>query len=143
MAWAVLGLGGFVWCKEQVCEVMEQSCGGMLAVVYVFGGGTGAAQSAVYKRTDAVVRFTFDDAPTRVDSAAKTAPLTLSVDCGETIMLCEVSAASESKRAASSDDSDWKPYRAAALGQIPTTDIGEAGIIDHGCVAEAHQQTVQ
>ena len=40
--WEVLDVGEFLWWKEQVCEVMEQSCGGMLAVVYVFGGGTGA-----------------------------------------------------------------------------------------------------
>ena len=116
---------------------MEQTCDGMLTVAYGLGGATGAGQSATYTRTGAVVRFTFGDIPVQVDSVAKTGPEALSVYGGELFMLREVSATLESRGAACPGDSDWTPYEAAGLGQIPTTDIG--GIIDHGCMAEAHQ----
>ena len=118
---------------------MEQTCDGVLTVAYGLGGGTGAGQSVTYTRMGAVVRFTFGDLPIRVGSVAKTGPETLSIDDGELVMSREVSAALESRGAACSGDSDWTPYEAAGLGQVPTTDIGGAGIIDHGCVAEAHQ----
>ena len=80
-------LGEFLWWQEQVSEVIEQTCDGMLTVAYVLGDGTGAGQSITYTRTDAVVRFTFYDAPIRVDSVVKTGPMTLSVDDGELVMI--------------------------------------------------------
>ena len=122
-------MGEFLWWKEQVCEVVERTSDGMLTVAYGLRGGTGAGQSITYTRTGAVVRFTFDDVPVRVDSVAKTGTTTLSVDGGELVMLREVSVALESRDAAGSDDLGWTPYEAAGLGQIPTTDMGGAGII--------------
>ena len=46
-AWEVLGLGEFLWWQEQVCEVIEQTCDGMLTVACVLGGGTGTGQRAL------------------------------------------------------------------------------------------------